>query len=69
MKKSILILALLCLTISNAQKLKKIKGNQKNISISRTTTSYEKISVSGSFNVKLISGKEGNISIKGDENL
>ena len=69
MKKSILILALLCLTISNAQKFKKIKGNQKNISISRTTTSYEKISVSGSFDVKLISGKEGNISIKGDENL
>ncbi len=69
MKKSILILALLCLTISNAQKLKKIKGNQKIVSITRTTSDYEKISVSGSFDVKLVSGKEGNISIKGDENL
>lgn len=42
MKKSILIFALLSLTISNAQKFKKIKGNQKIISIARTTTSYEK---------------------------
>lgn len=69
MKKLILLLALFCLTISSAQKFKKIKGNQKIISITRIISNYDKISVSGSFDVKLISGKEGNITIKGDENL
>ena len=69
MKKLLVILALLCLTIGNAQKFKKIKGNQKIVSITRTTTDYEKLSISGSFDVKLIAGKEGNIAIKGDENL
>ena len=69
MKKSILLLSLLCLTIGNAQKFKKIKGNQKIVSITRTTAEYEKISVSGSFDVKLVAGKEGEITIKGDENL
>ena len=69
MKKSILLLALCCFTISNAQKYKKIKGNEKITTIFRTTSEYDKIKVSGSFDFKLIAGKEGNISIKGDENL
>ena len=69
MKKSILILALLCFTICNAQKFKKIKGNQKIVTTTRSTPNYEKISVSGSFDVKLVSAKEGTITIKGDENL
>ncbi|MEC4003195.1 head GIN domain-containing protein [Flavobacterium sp. SUN052] len=69
MKKSILLLSLLCLTIGNAQKFKKIKGNQNIVSITRTTAAYEKISVAGSFDVKLVAGKEGTIAIKGDENL
>jgi hypothetical protein len=69
MKKTILLLALLCFTVSNAQKNQKIKGNGITTTITRTTPEYDKISVSGSFEVKLIAGKEGNISIKGDENL
>jgi hypothetical protein len=69
MKKSILLLTLLCFTISNAQKFKKIKGNEKIVTITRTTPQYDKIAAAGSFDVKLISGKEGEIAIKGDENL
>ncbi|WP_395063597.1 head GIN domain-containing protein [Flavobacterium sp.] len=69
MKKTILILALLCLTISNAQKFKKIKGNGIITTVKRITSEYDKIIIEGSFEVKLIAGKEGNISIKGDENL
>lgn len=69
MKKSILFLALFCVTISNAQKSTKIKGNGIAATITRTTPEYDKIVVGGSFEVKLIAGKEGNISIKGDENL
>jgi len=69
MKKYFLMLALLCFSVSFSQKNKKIKGNEKITTIARTTSEYEGISVSGSFDVKLISGTEGNITIKGDENL
>lgn len=69
MRKTIFIFALLCIAISNAQKFKKIKGNQKIVTITRTTAQYDKIVVAGSFDVKLVSGKEGIITIKGDENL
>lgn len=72
MKKLILITLLACFSISNAQKSKRnktIKGNEKEVTVSRTTPEYDKIEVGGSFDVKLISGKEGTLTIKGDENL
>ncbi len=69
MKKIVVLLALLNFSVSFSQKNKKITGNEKITTITRTTADYEGISISGSFDVKLISGKEGNISIKGDENL
>lgn len=72
MKKLILLSLLLCFSVSNAQKSKKnkrVKGNEKEVTVNRTTPEYGKIEVGGSFDVKLISGKEGNITIKGDENL
>lgn len=69
MKKIVILLALLNFSVSFSQKNKKITGNEKIVTITRSTSDYEGISISGSFDVKLISGKEGNISIKGDENL
>lgn len=48
---------------------KKIKGNGNVITENRTTESYDEISVGGSFEVELISGKEGNITIEIEENL
>jgi hypothetical protein len=69
MKKHFIIVALLFFSVSFSQKNKKITGNEKIVTITRSTSEYEGISISGSFDVKLISGKEGNISIKGDENL
>lgn len=54
--------------IANAQS-DKVKGNGKITTQTRTTTDYDIIKVSGSFDVDLISGKEGTISLKGDENL
>lgn len=71
MKKSIQLLFLCTLfvtTIGHAQ-WKKIKGNGKVITEKRTTNSYDEISVSGFFDVILVSGKEGEISIEGEENL
>ena len=71
MKKITLTLALICITMANAQRWnnEKIKGNGVQTTVSRTTESYDEISVGGSFHVELVSGKEGNISIDGDENI
>jgi len=71
MKKITLTLALICITMVNAQRWnnEKIKENGVQTTVSRTTESYDEISVGGSFNVELVSGKEGNITIEGDENI
>lgn len=72
MKKTLVLLFAFGLSLSNAQVWKdreKIKGNGKETTISRTTSEYESIEVAGSFDVELVSGKEGNIKIKGEENL
>jgi hypothetical protein len=74
MKKSILLLVLSVLSFTintNAQRSSsnKIKGNGKVITEKRTTPEYDGINVSGFFDVVLISGTEGAIAIKGEENL
>ena len=48
---------------------KKIKGNGKLITEKRNTASYDEIAISGFFDVELVAGKEGHITIKGEENL
>ena len=69
--KTILFLALLSTSIMNAQSdsKNKIKGNGNVISETRTTKSYDEIQVSGFFDVVLVSGTEGEITINGEENL
>jgi hypothetical protein len=69
-------LALLLCTISftlHAQSWrgngKKVKGNGNVVTINRTTSAYDGIKVGGSFNVLLVEGEEGNISIEGEENI
>ena len=73
MKKSIQLLSALFLfsSVATAQWSSKdrIKGNGKVITENRTTASYEEIKISGSFDVDLVSGTEGNIIVKGEENL
>ena len=71
MKKIAVLVAFLFISIANAQNWdkEKIKGNGNPTTISRTTESYNEISVTGSFDVELVSGKEGNITINGDENI
>ncbi|OIQ38542.1 MAG: hypothetical protein BM563_05780 [Bacteroidetes bacterium MedPE-SWsnd-G1] len=69
--KTIKIIAI-CLTTLltiNANAKEKIRGNGKVITENRTTGEYDKISIGGSFEVELVSGKEGNITIKVEENL
>lgn len=72
MKKSILFL--ICITFlvsftSSAQTSEKIKGNGKVVTETRTTGEYDGIKIAGSFDIDLVAGKEGKISIKGEENL
>ena len=47
----------------------RIKGNGKVITEKRTTAGYDEINVSGFFDVVLVSGNEGAITIQGEENL
>ncbi|MFY7740040.1 MAG: head GIN domain-containing protein [Flavobacterium sp.] len=71
MRKLTVLLALISISIANAQNWdkEKVKGNGVQTTITRTTESYDKISTGDSFNVELVSGKEGTITIKGDENI
>lgn len=70
MKKLITLVFILCIaSMSYAQWGKKIKGNGKVVTVERNTGDYEAIAVSGWFDVELIDGAEGVISIKGEENL
>ncbi len=63
MKKLLLVIALFCFSFLGAQ------NNKKVITESRITADYDKISTSGSFDVILVAGKEGNISIKAESKM
>ena len=72
MKKSILILAVILFTANiQAQSWgdKKIKGNGKITTITRTTGNYDGISCAGSMDYILVEGEEGQLTIEGEENL
>ncbi|SDS28006.1 Putative auto-transporter adhesin, head GIN domain [Formosa sp. Hel1_31_208] len=69
MKKSlVLVIALLCFSISQAQ-WKKVKGNGEMTKQKRSTGDYDAIKCAGSFDYILVSGTEGNITIEGESNL
>lgn len=71
-----IVLTVLILTVSitaNAQdwsgNSKKINGSGKVVTVNRTTSSFDGITVGGSFDVLLVKGKEGKITIEGEENI
>ena len=72
MKKIILIaIAVVFTTNVSAQwwGSKKVKGNGKVVTKTRSVGEYDQIGVGGSFDVKLVAGTEGKLTIKMDENL
>ena len=64
-----LILITLFTLSCNAQWGKKIKGNGEVVTVERSVGDYEAIAVAGWFDVNIVSGREGEISLKGEENL
>ncbi|MEH6681553.1 MAG: head GIN domain-containing protein [Sediminicola sp.] len=70
MKKSVMLgLVLLMAASLNAQWGKKIKGNGNVVTEERSTGDYGSVSISGFFDVTLIDGSEGELTLKGEENL
>lgn len=71
MKKSLqlIILGALSVTATGHAQWNKIRGNGKIVTEERATAQYDEISVSGFFDVVLVSGKEGAITVKGEQNL
>ncbi|TDQ30994.1 head GIN domain-containing protein [Zeaxanthinibacter enoshimensis] len=70
MKRIVLLALLLCMSYGlQAQWGKKIKGNGNVITQERETAEYEEIAVAGWFDVILVNGREGEITLKGEENL
>ncbi len=65
---ALLFTGLITLSCS-AQWGKTIKGNGNNVTIERSTGDYDGIAVSGWFDVDLVSGNEGEITLQGEENL
>ncbi len=67
--KLIIVVSLLFITSANAQKYGRVKGNGNIIHKTRNVGSFEKVDVSGAFDIYLVNGKEGHLDIKIEENL
>ena len=69
--KNVIALVLIALfTVSvNAQWGKKIKGNGKMVTIERSVGEYDAVAVAGWFDVNIVDGREGELSLSGEENL
>ncbi|MEC7263913.1 MAG: head GIN domain-containing protein [Bacteroidota bacterium] len=70
MKKIItLALALSAVTVSQAQWWKKVNGDGNYVTIERSVGEYDGVSLAGWFDVDLVAGKEGEITLDGEANL
>ena len=70
MKKFATLSLVVLFTVScSAQWGKKVNGNGKVVTIERSTGDYDAIAISGWFDVDLVEGNEGDVSLKGEENL
>ena len=63
------ILAITCLTLTHAQRGKKIQGNGNVVTLERQIGNYDGIAVGSFFQVALVDGDEGTITLKGEDNL
>jgi hypothetical protein len=69
MKKVLtLTLALCTITLSHSQ-WKRVKGNGKTVTIERSIGNYDFVALAGWFDVELVDGNEGELTLKGESNL
>lgn len=66
---TILLLTSICSLQAQWWGNERIKGNGKVVTESRNTADYDRIVTTGSWDVTLVKGKEGKITIVGEENL
>ncbi len=64
-----LVLIALFTLSCNAQWGKKIKGNGNVVTIERSVGEYDAVAVAGWFDVDIVNGREGELSLQGEENL
>ena len=70
MKKIITLSLVIAFTVScSAQWGKKIKGNGNTVTIDRSVGDYDAIALAGWFDLDLVDGKEGEITLEGESNL
>ena len=70
MKKIITLSLVVAFTFScSAQWGKKIKGNGNTVIIDRSVGDYDAVALAGWFDVDLVDGKEGEITLEGESNL
>ena len=71
MKKGIVLILGFCATLSLSAQWggEQVKGNGNIVTEERSVGEYDAVSLAGSFDVELIDGREGNLTLKGDENL
>lgn len=69
--KKLWTLSLILLTITATAQWgkKKVKGNGNVVTVERSVGEYDAIASAGWFDVVLVSGQEGEITLKGEENL
>lgn len=68
-KLMVLGMAMVFSIAATAQWGKKVKGNGNVVTIDRTTSDYDVIALAGFFDVDLVDGNEGNITLNGEENI
>ena len=53
----------------SAQRNEKINGNGNQVTLMRTTKDYDQIAISGFFDIELVEGKEGTLTLVGEQNI
>lgn len=66
-KATTLALAIVFITMCNAQK--RIKGNGNIVTVERSTEDYDGISAGGFYDISLIDGEEGQLVLTGEDNI
>ncbi|MFK5891126.1 MAG: head GIN domain-containing protein [Flavobacteriaceae bacterium] len=72
MKKLIALVVFVSLSLTTVQAQwfnKRIRGNNNMKEVTRNVGNFDGVSVGGSFDVKLVAGKEGKVTIHAEENL